>query len=1217
MVSIKYRSEVPTSLPDASNCDMLASYMRALVVLYEPEKSIETTISSIENSMLHAPIESKTSLSQEEARESIPVKYVSAVLDKCLSDNNDIESAVMIVDMPWPYSNVFASSFTVGIGEFAVLLREHMIEGVSIPLARLLQIAGYNASSVDVEGNQIIDDSLMCGLIMAYYCSFDEKMQAVLYPDVYASYASNDAVEYEMSSMLAYGAQSTGITSMSATSAWLEMIVQSPMRSILSDFILRNGFNMKSHADAKASQKQASNLNTESDNSMRAGEANKTLGELCDMYIADELPAPYTKIREASTEKSLELMVADSITEASPASVPSVVFNMLIQLGADRKTIDAYVEYCHAVEKEASKLATTDSKRSSIISISPDARNAIMRLNDNDSVLDSLLSSSRVLIASAAYARMVSNEIEYGDRYISDIILTSDDVQDCLSACELMNRRANGKHVLTEKLDDNIEIMLAARKMSDYDTPSIIQHILIGWMAENGRSIITSDDIRCLATGDPMTSAILSDRYSEEIMHAGVDKTASDMLAMASILYGAMVDNDVFTEQESVLLYASILMISYYSITGGDHCSDICNWIGAVKCDTINLERMKLNDDAKRHRDNNNVRNVNEPGIGSIDGVFNIPSGDKRSYQQGRSEGTLLQYYGTDMVELARNGEIGRGITGRDAEIELIETVLSRRDKSNPILLAPAGAGKTAIVEAIAKRIADGESKRIGNMGLVSLDLPSIVSSGSIGTMAVKIEQIFQEAVENNIIIFIDEVHMITSLGTGDVNVGNILKPLLARNGVHVIGATTEREYNYTIAKDKALARRFSPIRLKPMDFDSVVNVIDAKSGVYNAYHGILSDRKNAKTIALLSADYMSTRMSPDRELEVLDTSESLAASDGMKHLDEEHIIRAVSLLTGDDSIRTRRQMAEEADSFDKLGKKELDKSFPYVAGQYDAKKRILKRLTEAKLGISPRTKPKSIFMFIGDSGVGKTYMAHQIAPLLGESESDVLTINLAEYRDSASYTRLIGASPQYVGYNEGGILTNFAKAHPSGIVILDEIDKCHAEVLQMLLGVFDTGMLQASDGSTASFKSITFICTANIAESARHHIGFNTAQEDEQKIREAEARSTLKERLGEALVNRIDEIVVFNPLTINDISDICAISYNKMSDMLESRYDVKISDAVSEKDIRKEAKRICAEYDTDKKRYDARTIWSLIEPRVSTEAIKMLARQADEEIRE
>lgn len=587
--------------------------------------------------------------------------------------------------------------------------------------------------------------------------------------------------------------------------------------------------------------------------------------------------------------------------------------------------------------------------------------------------------------------------------------------------------------------------------------------------------------------------------------------------------------------------------------------------------------------------------------------LLNQPNGQLEKINKNKKGKVgALNKFAADLVAAARDGLVGSGFVGREDELRLMETILTRRDKSNPLLLGAAGSGKTAIVEALAKRIADGTSP-LSSCGLYALDIAGLVSDGNPIAAMNKLEQILEEAIATQAILFIDEIHIITSLGAGEMNAANVMKPYLARDGLRLIGATTEREYNYTLSRDRALSRRFSPMHLPALKFDAIVNIIDSKIPLYSEYHNVDFSSDYASTIALLAEDYMSGRESPDRELDIVDTAASVANAKEDKVVSEDDIVTAVKLLTSNAGVKTRKDIARDIIVND-ITDEQLNDMFPNVAGQKKAKTAVAQRIMKSRLGLSARPRPKNVFMFVGESGVGKTYMATEMAPLLDASDKDVLTLSLGEYQDRASTSRLVGASPQYVGYNEGGVLTNFVKAHPHGIVILDEWEKCCNEIRTMFLGVFDTGALRAADGSMCDCRSITFVCTSNAGHGAdkKHAVGFGVIEDTEEQDRKA-LDEELRTQFGEPLMNRIDEVVVFEELNEDDIADACVISYKKLAEKMDTRYGVALASLYSEEDIKQQAKEFCRNKKDSSDKLDARSIWNELEREIVPKAISLL----------
>lgn len=587
---------------------------------------------------------------------------------------------------------------------------------------------------------------------------------------------------------------------------------------------------------------------------------------------------------------------------------------------------------------------------------------------------------------------------------------------------------------------------------------------------------------------------------------------------------------------------------------------------------------------------------------------INQQESSKRSHSNAQSKS--LPPCCVDLTMESLNHDEWADIIGRDEIIDDLEVILNRKDKSNPLLVAPAGRGKTAIVEALAHRIAHKKSFLLDGYKIVSLDLGGMSSSSSSFMAAIAtIRNFITKAAKEKTIVFIDEIHLIATMMNGEI--ADMLKPVLSRPGLHVIGATTEREYNYSIAKDKALDRRFSLVRIPALDDKSIELITAARMQRYGTYHHIGYDESLAPVACSLARRYMTNAESPDREIDIIDTAFSLASRNEesivghdmdfterfSKELTEENLCDAVRMLSSNNNIMTRRQSIESLRSQGRESESDrIARLFPNVAGQKKALEKIATQLSLSSLEICDKHQPRNVFLFVGKSSVGKTYTACQMARPLGLNEDSVLSISMGEYQDRISTSRLLGASPQYVGYKEGGVLTNFIKSHPNGLVILDEIDKCHPAILKILLGAFDDGILTAGNGENVDCSSITFVCTTNagiddVTTASSRPIGFiESNKRSSHDMNEKKAMEALRKEFGNPFMNRIDCVVLFSDLTEQDIVDACLISYMDFAKRINQSYNVDIMDEKHQSKARIVIKRVIKSLDDNDK--NPRVAW-------------------------
>ena len=1160
MIAIKYTTEIITDLPEDWKCGRAALMLKALAASTaagnSPDEVLDPAYEILESGQFG-------SFSYQDMKISLPCTTVATALLHAMDGGKQCSFYTSSGAWPVRFNGV---SQQVEASDFLGALEKLGRPGVCVPVLRILQLAADAASE---SGSSVIDDATVLTYLCSYYASFDERFQALFYPAGFRSLSTRDAVMFEASSALSDGASRTAVKSLSATSTWLGMLVDSstPVPSLLSDFLARAG--LRSGVATTGRRPISLILGGEVANTGRTSISSilssaQNLSDTFTACLSIETPVTY-ECDDVMTQQTLELVMADTISSGYPASTGLLVQNLMRNMGADHFTMEAWTGYCNSVANELTSMISV-STHPNVVSMKPEAQRAIINV-----MTESQDVNPRLLMASAAASRFVSESLEGAAP--DHVELTVRDVENITEA---------------GKLAPDVALM-ERRSMDDFSVPEVYQNLFLTNMRDHDRAFIDIEDIYAPFSGEMEITETFA-ATERAALYSGVTIGASEILAAAATLFRAIKGDSAAPDElaEGVYTECLVFVCEAMKADSAGACSPEGNWLASMSGDVFDPRKLGAPRQTDRRR--------------SLAGLPDPMDDPNYSYQPQRA-GKYLRAYCTDMVALAASGEIGQSVIGRDAVIENVKTVLLRRDKSNPLLLAPAGAGKTAVVEGLAKMLAEDSAGALNGYGLYSLDLASIATDGgSISALADAVRGIMEDAVENKAILFIDEIHMIDALGSHDFNVGNIMKPYLARSGLKVIGATTEREYNYSIAKDKALDRRFSPIHLPALDFESIVAILEAKASMYGIHHGVVYGSGTAPMAALLAEDYMGSRESPDRELDVLDLAGSVAVAAGEASVGEERLVEAVRILTSNPTVKTRADVAREliSDGADDAA----IAAFPNVAGQTRAKEQIFKRIAKSKLDISSRDKPRNVMMFVGESGVGKTYMAYEMAPLLDASRADVLQIPLGEYQDKGSHTRLVGASPQYVGYQEGGVFTNFAKAHPGGIVILDEIDKCAPEIRDVFLGVFDTGVVQAANGDVMDCRSMTFVCTANTGygSTRKRAIGFGAPADDGTADTEA-VMEALKAQFDEPLLNRMDEIVIFDPLSLEDLIEICRISYRKLADKMYRRYGIEIASSYSEDEMATDA-RVRFE---DGGKYDARTAWAVIEKDIVPKTIELL----------
>lgn len=590
---------------------------------------------------------------------------------------------------------------------------------------------------------------------------------------------------------------------------------------------------------------------------------------------------------------------------------------------------------------------------------------------------------------------------------------------------------------------------------------------------------------------------------------------------------------------------------------------------------------------------------------------------DKKAEYKRKGPVKWLRRYGQDLTQMARDGKLDT-VIGRDREIERAVTVLCRRTKSNPVLIGEAGVGKTAIVEGLATRIAKDEvpGSLIGKR-IYQVDLSSVVAGTKFrGEFEERIKGIIDEAMEDkNLILFIDEIHLLMGAGSGEgsMDAANILKPALARGQIRLIGATTMDEYRKSIEKDKALARRFQIIQVDEPSPAVTLRILKGVKSHYEKHHGVIIPDAILETAIIMSNRYINDRFMPDKVIDVIDEASAIAkvAADkkgggeykklkieiktledkqeiaaneedferaamcktrikqlekaveklekaGAKNLEnpaikEEDLANAISLKTG---IPVTKVHGSEKDLLLKLE----DRLNKEVIGQEEAVRDVAKAIRRGRSGISDPRRPIGSFLFMGPTGVGKTELARVIAKEVFGGDNALIKIDMSEFGEKHNVSRLVGAPAGYVGYDDGGKLTEAVRRHPYSVVLFDEIEKAHPDVFNMLLQVLEDGVLTDGQGNKVKFNNTVVILTSNLGAAEMYddqEFGFSVrTKADEKKIAleyedsKNAAMRELKKVMRPELINRLDAIEVFHALTRKQVEQI----FNNLIEDLKKR---------------------------------------------------------------
>ncbi len=533
-----------------------------------------------------------------------------------------------------------------------------------------------------------------------------------------------------------------------------------------------------------------------------------------------------------------------------------------------------------------------------------------------------------------------------------------------------------------------------------------------------------------------------------------------------------------------------------------------------------------------------------------------------------RAETRVLDQYSRDLTERAANGLIDP-VVGRGAEIRRAIQILSRRSKNNPVLIGEPGVGKTAVAEGLALAVARGEAPpNLGGKRIVSLDIPAMLAGTKYrGDFEDRVKSVLRDVRRaGDVILFVDELHTIVGAGSaeGAIDAANILKPALGRGEVQIIGATTPEEYRRYIEKDAALERRFQPVQVREPDQRQALEMLRSLKPALERHHRVSFSEASMEAACALSVRYINDRFLPDKAIDLLDEAGAAVRVQGGQSVTEADVARVLSVWTGIPAAGLSETESERLIALEERLKER-------IIGQDEAVSAVARAIRRGRVGLKDPSRPVGSFLFCGPTGVGKTELCRALADAVFGDRDAVIRLDMSEYMEKHSVSRLIGSPPGYVGYEDGGQLTEKVRRRPWSVVLFDEIEKAHEDVWSILLQIMDDGHLTDSAGRRVDFSNTVVVMTSNVGAKAitdgRAPLGFAIDGDDGGSVLQQQVRQELRRTFKPEFLNRVDEIIVFRRL---DAGDMLAITRRLLKEVEQRFLTLGLSLAVPEETARR-----------------------------------------------